>query len=122
MCGNQNQTAGWSDKKKWWMDLVKSLISFGLITGVTVTFTIIFLNRIDTEIELKRFKIRFTYEYDFRQLERFERNNGVLISLAYDAYREYIAGKTRETSDVLRKYKDDAYDNYYASWSTVTFR
>ena len=101
------QNVGWSDTKKWWMDLLRSSLLLALVAGITAAF----LNQIDTKIQ-HRFKFQHAYESDLKVLERFTKASHDYISVAFDAYKDYLSGKSRDTSEIIRTYNDQTYDEF----------
>lgn len=112
----------WSNSKKWWMDLLKSVISFFIIASLTIFI-------IDTHnSEVEEIKSRFKH-----QLSTLEQTADLLeesiidyYGSAYDAYldRSSVNGvyeNNKKPSSVI-KYEDDSFDQIKLSMAKVESR
>jgi hypothetical protein len=94
----------WSDRKKWWMDLLKSAITF--IFGAIATI-VIFNHFIDRE----EHKWSKAYDIQLEILDDYEKANLAYLNHSYDALKASILyGKSRDASDDIRKLEDEYVD------------
>ncbi len=98
----------WTDKKAWWMDLLKSGIAFTL--GAIITVVII--NRIEENRTEQRSNRRTYDQLRFTALEDFRKNTLKYSEAALDAYVDLYDWKGPTKTPSMLKYEQEAHDDY----------
>ena len=70
----------WSERRKWWLDLVKSIVVFVIVAVATSTI----IENINTKIVLKRFQLTYELQRHQRIVDDFERGSKEYLGDAYD--------------------------------------
>ena len=94
----------WNDKKKWWMDLVKIGISTILSTLVTILIVTFIVNR-------KQYKWQTNYSIRAELLRTYDKACAQYWVTGYDAIKAAYFGKTRDSSDDIKKWQDQSADD-----------
>jgi hypothetical protein len=94
----------WSDCKKWWMDVVKSVIGFSLGTAVTALIFLYWTDKYQHKWEI-------SYNRQINANKEFEKASYEYIATSFDALKDFSNGYTRKTSLVIQKWEDEDIDN-----------
>lgn len=97
----------WSDSKKWWMDLMKSMIS--AFVGILLTVSVV------AYFEEARRREAFSWQADQAHaasaIQEFSTAARLYGLWAVDAARDKIRGLPREASEATRRWQDQGYKN-----------
>jgi len=108
---------GWSDIKKWWADLLKTLIGFFIIA----TCTVLFVNKLEDARQRANFKWQAIYGIQVKVLQTFETESRKYALVGYDAIREYSCGKSRHNSKIVEQWEDERYDSLKIARESVEY-
>ena len=100
--------AQWSDKKAWWLDLLKSVITFTLAAIITV----VVINRIEEDRTKQRSYTEACDQLRFTALEDFRKNTLKYSEAALDAYVDLYEWKGPTKTPSMLKYEQEAHDDY----------
>lgn len=107
----------WSDSKKWWADLLKSIVAFAVVAFLTFTF----LNKLEDARQKANFKWQANYGIKVQVLRSFEQESKKYMLVGYDAMREYTCSKTRYTSKIIEEWEDERYDSLKIARESLEF-
>jgi hypothetical protein len=97
----------WSDRKAWWMDLLKSAVSYILGAVITIGIFIYWLDR-------EKHMWEANYELKLETFKEYEKASSQYHLTAYDALRDvYGQGENRDIQTDIKKWEDEAFDNLY---------
>jgi hypothetical protein len=121
----------WTDPKKWWMDLLKSVVTF----AVGVVLTLLIVNRLDESRLERRFQSQLGHNLKVQAADAFRLATLEYSDAAQDAYFEMAriakSGKKEQTFPILydqertipiRRYEDDTWVRLQASFEAVKLR
>lgn len=98
----------WSDSKNWWMDLLKSFITYFLIT----LFSILIFNFC---INKKDHKWQIEFDLKVEALKDYERTSSLYNKVVYDAIGDAYYGHNKNTSKAISEFYDNKFDEMAVS-------
>lgn len=96
----------WSDAKRWWAGLIKSILSFAIAAWLGFSFAC----RLEDERQKESFKWQAIYGVKVEVLRSFEQESKKYILAGHDAIREYACDKNRYTSKIIEQWEDERFD------------
>ena len=96
----------WSDRKKWWLDITKSLIVFAIVAVVTA----IVIDTYSDIVDARKSKDSLMVGRVSAAAEGLEKATSLYFSAAHDAYSDKC--KDEPKRGAKRKYEDEEYDNW----------
>lgn len=121
---NGSESADWSPKKKWWMDLIKSVIVFSIAS----VLTILFINKINNDRARNEFKWRTEFAVRVDAISELSQACSDYSGVAYDVMKgNFELRKNPSEVDTVRLSKDEnlwkntLMDRYRAASDLVDF-
>ena len=94
----------WNDPTKWGMDLLKNGLTFLIGTIITVSFV--------KQCDRRQFEWQSQYGYRLATLKEYEKSSSIYLKWSFDAFHEACSCKRPETSERMRGWLDEGYDDF----------
>lgn len=106
----------WSSAKIWWLDLLKSALTF----IVAAFFSVGYLDRLEDENARQQFRWRKDYEINIRILDELKKSSFLYQEAALDAYWATLQGDLKSPS--ILHWQTEAYNSMRLSLENVKSR
>jgi hypothetical protein len=108
----------WSPEKEWWMDLLKSLVSFVLVAF----FTYIVIDRYTEQRSKLRVQDDAVFQVRVEALREFRRATMAYEVAALSAYVDLYQWQTMKKTATMLRYEQEAWSAWKAALEEVRFR
>jgi hypothetical protein len=98
-----NEPSKWSDSKKWWMDLLKTVVAYGIVA----VLTLLIINRFDERRLENRFQSQLEHNLRVQASDSFRQATLEYHDAAQDAYLEMARSSLSTPVETPRRYDQD---------------
>ena len=111
---NTEATDDWPPWRKFFMDILKTLIAFLLVSAISITW----FDRFDTRLQLNKHIVQTQITRDFELVDTFSATSFAYPDVASDAFNDAAQGMDRKASDgfagssLIRRFQDEMFDDY----------